>query len=108
MFSGRLSLRGQTHLLEATRTLLMDIDLDWEAMTLRTSLDGRAHRAGLLGPPADIPFGAHASLQPGGGAEADKMLADMRDGLRHLYLFTWLERDVEPPPEVRIADIWLE
>ncbi|WP_136069028.1 ubiquinone biosynthesis accessory factor UbiJ [Modicisalibacter radicis] len=31
MFSGRLSLRGQTHLLEATRTLLMDIDLDWEA-----------------------------------------------------------------------------
>ncbi len=31
MFAGRLSLRGQTHLLEATRTLLMDIDLDWEA-----------------------------------------------------------------------------
>lgn len=31
MFSGRLSLRGQTHLLEATRTLLMDIDIDWEA-----------------------------------------------------------------------------
>lgn len=30
MFNGRLSLRGQTHLLEAARDLLMDLDLDWE------------------------------------------------------------------------------
>jgi ubiquinone biosynthesis protein UbiJ len=30
MFSGRLSIRGQIPLLEGARTLLMDIDLDWE------------------------------------------------------------------------------
>lgn len=43
MFSGRLSLRGQTHLLEATRTLLMDIDLDWEASLAEWLGDGPAN-----------------------------------------------------------------
>lgn len=30
MFEGRLSVRGRIHLLEATRELLTDLDLDWE------------------------------------------------------------------------------
>jgi len=30
MFSGRLAIRGQPHLLEDARALLMDLDLDWE------------------------------------------------------------------------------
>jgi ubiquinone biosynthesis accessory factor UbiJ len=30
MFQGKLSVRGQVHLLEATRDLLLDLDLDWE------------------------------------------------------------------------------
>ncbi|WP_227369033.1 SCP2 domain-containing protein [Halomonas sp. M20] len=30
MFSGRLAVRGQVAILEGARTLLMDIDLDWE------------------------------------------------------------------------------
>lgn len=30
MFEGKLAMRGQVHLLEATRTLLLDLDLDWE------------------------------------------------------------------------------
>ena len=49
------------------------------------------------------------TIRPGGAdAPQRKMLADMADGLRHLYLFTWLERDVAPPPEVRIADLYFE
>ncbi|MBZ9539133.1 SCP2 sterol-binding domain-containing protein [Modicisalibacter tunisiensis] len=43
MFSGRLSLRGQTHLLEATRELLMDLDLDWEAALAEWFGDVPAH-----------------------------------------------------------------
>jgi len=31
MFQGKLAVRGRTHLLEATRDLLFDLDLDWEA-----------------------------------------------------------------------------
>lgn len=30
LFQGRLAVRGRTHLLEATRDLLLDLDLDWE------------------------------------------------------------------------------
>lgn len=30
MFSGKLSIRGRTHLLEATRELFTDLDIDWE------------------------------------------------------------------------------
>lgn len=30
IFQGRLAVRGRTHLLEATRDLLLDLDLDWE------------------------------------------------------------------------------
>jgi len=86
---------------------------------------------GWRSPWQSVPFGPHPMLQqqqqaeeaaaaaanpaaPSTGTAAaawaarDKMLSDMRDGLRHLYLFTWLERDSEPPPEVRIADLWLE
>ena len=68
---------------------------------------------GWHSPWQSVPFGPHPVLPaaPSAGTTAtalDKMLSDMRDGLRHLYLFTWLERDSEPPPEVRIADLWLE
>lgn len=47
MFSGRLSLRGQTHLLEQTRALLLDLDLDWEGTLAEWLGDTPAH--GLAG-----------------------------------------------------------
>lgn len=43
MFSGRLSLRGQTHLLEQTRALLLDLDLDWEGALADVLGDTPAH-----------------------------------------------------------------
>lgn len=43
MFSGRLSLRGQTHLLEQTRALLLDLDLDWEGALAEWFGDTPAH-----------------------------------------------------------------
>lgn len=43
MFSGRLSLRGQTHLLEQTRALLLDLDLDWEGALVEWLGDTPAH-----------------------------------------------------------------
>ncbi|SDM17252.1 ubiquinone biosynthesis protein UbiJ [Modicisalibacter muralis] len=43
MFSGRLSVRGQTQLLEQTRALLMDLDLDWEGELAEWLGDTPAH-----------------------------------------------------------------
>lgn len=43
MFSGRLSLRGQTHVLEQTRALLLDLDLDWEGALAEWLGDTPAH-----------------------------------------------------------------
>ncbi|MDR9438583.1 MAG: SCP2 sterol-binding domain-containing protein [Halomonas sp.] len=35
MFQGKLAVRGRTHLLEASRDLLLDLDLDWESELAR-------------------------------------------------------------------------
>lgn len=43
MFSGRLALRGKTHLLEDARSLLMDLDLDWEGALAEWFGDQPAH-----------------------------------------------------------------
>lgn len=43
MFSGQLSLRGRTHLLEATRELFTDLDIDWEGELARLLGDMPAH-----------------------------------------------------------------
>ncbi|TDX27802.1 ubiquinone biosynthesis protein UbiJ [Modicisalibacter xianhensis] len=43
MFNGRLSIRGQTHLLEDARALLMDLDLDWEGALAEWFGDMPAH-----------------------------------------------------------------
>ncbi|MCW4149069.1 MULTISPECIES: ubiquinone biosynthesis accessory factor UbiJ [Halomonadaceae] len=43
MFEGKLAIRGQVHLLEATRTLLLDLDLDWENELARWLGDTPAH-----------------------------------------------------------------
>lgn len=43
MFSGRLALRGQVGLLEGARTLLMDIDLDWEGVLAEWFGDQPSH-----------------------------------------------------------------
>ncbi|PRY70884.1 ubiquinone biosynthesis accessory factor UbiJ [Halomonas ventosae] len=43
MFQGKLAVRGRTHLLEATRDLLLDLDLDWEAELARWLGDIPAH-----------------------------------------------------------------
>ncbi|MBB3183816.1 ubiquinone biosynthesis protein UbiJ [Halomonas fontilapidosi] len=44
MFQGKLAVRGRTHLLETTRDLLLDLDLDWEAELARWLGDIPAHR----------------------------------------------------------------
>ncbi|RQW72264.1 hypothetical protein EBB56_06670 [Halomonas sp. YLB-10] len=44
MFEGRLAVRGKIHLLEATRDLLLDLDLDWEAELARYLGDLPAHQ----------------------------------------------------------------
>lgn len=43
MFQGKLSVRGHVHLLEATRDLLLDLDLDWEGELARWLGDVPAH-----------------------------------------------------------------
>ncbi|MBB3191108.1 ubiquinone biosynthesis accessory factor UbiJ [Halomonas cerina] len=43
MFQGRLAVRGRVHLLEATRDLFMDLDLDWEGELARWLGDIPAH-----------------------------------------------------------------
>ncbi|WP_108445249.1 ubiquinone biosynthesis accessory factor UbiJ [Halomonas denitrificans] len=43
MFQGKLAVRGRTHLLEATRDLLFDLDLDWEGELARWLGDIPAH-----------------------------------------------------------------
>jgi ubiquinone biosynthesis protein UbiJ len=43
MFQGRLSVRGRIHLVEATRDLLLDLDLDWEGELARWLGDLPAH-----------------------------------------------------------------
>ncbi|MGM0982901.1 MAG: ubiquinone biosynthesis accessory factor UbiJ [Pseudomonadota bacterium] len=43
MFQGKLAVRGRIHLLEATRDLLLDLDLDWEAELARWLGDIPAH-----------------------------------------------------------------
>ncbi|MGM0695123.1 MAG: ubiquinone biosynthesis accessory factor UbiJ [Pseudomonadota bacterium] len=43
MFQGKLAVRGRTHLLEAGRDLLLDLDLDWEAELARWLGDIPAH-----------------------------------------------------------------
>lgn len=43
MFQGKLAVRGRTHLLEAARDLLLDLDLDWEAELARWLGDIPAH-----------------------------------------------------------------
>ena len=43
MFQGKLAVRGRTHLLEATRDLLFDLDLDWEGELARWLGDMPAH-----------------------------------------------------------------
>jgi len=44
MFEGRLAVRGKVHLLEATRDLLLDLDLNWEAELARWLGDLPAHQ----------------------------------------------------------------
>ena len=44
MFSGRLAVRGKVHLLEATRDLILDLDLDWEAQLANWLGDVPAHQ----------------------------------------------------------------
>lgn len=44
MFEGRLAVRGRVHLLEATRDLLLDLDLDWEAEMARWLGDVPSHQ----------------------------------------------------------------
>ncbi|HDZ45906.1 hypothetical protein LCGC14_0167680 [marine sediment metagenome] len=43
MFDGKLAVRGHIHLLEATRELLFDLDLDWESELARWLGDVPAH-----------------------------------------------------------------
>lgn len=43
MFQGKLAVRGRIHLLEATRDLLLDLDLDWEGELARWLGDLPAH-----------------------------------------------------------------
>ncbi|WP_254276582.1 SCP2 domain-containing protein [Halomonas sp. 3H] len=43
MFQGRLAVRGRIHLLEQTRDLLLDLDLDWEGELARWLGDLPAH-----------------------------------------------------------------
>lgn len=43
MFDGKLAVRGQIHLLEATRDLLFDLDIDWEGELARWLGDMPAH-----------------------------------------------------------------
>ncbi|WP_249978424.1 ubiquinone biosynthesis accessory factor UbiJ [Vreelandella olivaria] len=43
MFEGKLSVRGRTHLVEATRDLLFDLDIDWEGEMARWLGDIPAH-----------------------------------------------------------------
>ncbi len=43
MFDGKLSVRGRIHLLEATRDLLFDLDIDWESELARWLGDAPAH-----------------------------------------------------------------
>ncbi|NDL71085.1 ubiquinone biosynthesis accessory factor UbiJ [Vreelandella alkaliphila] len=43
MFDGKLSMRGRIHLLEATRDLLLDLDIDWEGELARWLGDMPAH-----------------------------------------------------------------
>lgn len=43
MFSGQLAIRGQTHLLEDARALVMDLDLDWEGALAEWFGDLPAH-----------------------------------------------------------------
>ncbi|PMR70539.1 ubiquinone biosynthesis accessory factor UbiJ [Halomonas heilongjiangensis] len=43
MFQGKLAVRGRIHLLEATRDLLLDLDLDWEGELARWLGDTPAH-----------------------------------------------------------------
>lgn len=44
MFEGRLAVRGRIQLLEATRDLLLDLDLDWEAEMAHWLGDTPAHQ----------------------------------------------------------------
>lgn len=43
MFEGKLSIRGRIHLVEATRDLLFDLDIDWEGELARWLGDIPAH-----------------------------------------------------------------
>ncbi|WFE73010.1 SCP2 sterol-binding domain-containing protein [Halomonas sp. M1] len=43
MFDGKLSVRGRIHLVEATRDLLLDLDIDWEGELARWLGDLPAH-----------------------------------------------------------------
>ncbi|MGE6607851.1 ubiquinone biosynthesis accessory factor UbiJ [Halomonas sp. NPDC076908] len=43
MFDGKLAVRGHIHLLEATRQLLFDLDIDWESELARGLGDVPAH-----------------------------------------------------------------
>tara|TARA_R110002049_G_scaffold106316_4_gene253502 strand:+ start:2378 stop:3037 length:660 start_codon:yes stop_codon:yes gene_type:complete len=43
MFDGKLAVRGRIHLLEATRELLFDLDIDWESELARWLGDMPAH-----------------------------------------------------------------
>ncbi|PRY66844.1 ubiquinone biosynthesis protein UbiJ [Vreelandella songnenensis] len=43
MFDGKLAVRGRVHLLEATRDLLFDLDIDWEGELARWLGDMPAH-----------------------------------------------------------------
>lgn len=43
MFDGKLAVRGHIHLLEATRQLLFDVDIDWESELARWLGDVPAH-----------------------------------------------------------------
>jgi ubiquinone biosynthesis protein UbiJ len=43
MFDGKLAVRGRLHLLEATRDLLFDLDIDWEGELARWLGDMPAH-----------------------------------------------------------------
>ncbi|GAA3907518.1 SCP2 sterol-binding domain-containing protein [Halomonas cibimaris] len=69
MFSGRLSLRGRTHLLEAAQALFTDLDIDWEG-----------ELAGLLGdtPAHSLAEGLRRVARFGLRAK-DELLADVAE-----------------------------
>ena len=104
------------------------LELDWSNERLMGFVDGvplslltMGHTAAEAGveSPHLFPFGPHKHLRrrhavadedPEHAAERGRVVSEMREGFRHLYLFTWLENadDDDDVPDVHIADLWVE